>query len=107
MKRDLDPASWLEKQDEWVRILLAELVTYSGELSEAWSTAVQSASSDPAAALSKLTECEVAAQDLIGFRVSEIRRVVRSAIKRYDAFLDGDPPIRARNGETSRGPGTR
>jgi len=67
MSRRTDPASWLREQDSAMRSMLAEMVTFAGEMSEAWNHAIQSAD-DPDRAMTHLAEVEVNAKHLVGFR---------------------------------------
>jgi len=50
-----------------MRSMLAEMVTFAGEMSEAWNHAIQSAD-DPDRAMTHLAEVEVNAKHLVGFR---------------------------------------
>jgi hypothetical protein len=77
--------------------MLAEMVTFAGEMSEEWNHAIQSAD-DPDVAMTHLANVEVKAEHLVGFRARLLWRTARKAMRLYDAVEtpSGSPERQAR-----------
>jgi hypothetical protein len=73
-------ADIVEQKDPEVRVLMAELVEFSGKLSQTWANAVRTR--DDESILGKhLADSEVLAADLVGYRLRAILRTIRSAAR--------------------------
>ena len=86
-KKKESAGDYIERHDAEMRMILGEMIEYTGNINRWWTEAALLARREPAYALKKLIAAEIHLQTHIRVERSDSLRRIRAAIDRLDAEL--------------------